>query len=551
MITNGRVSLISCSYKRFVITIYNGLFRKQLFRPKVSTKLLSSGEGRKAISDMSVQIYILLHPFPRFQLKLCIFTIPSSSFRKYKIERIRCIYRLAIFYIKQIPNVRGYSHFERNKFWDATLRRLLPLYSPLYLLIQSSRETPPLIFTLLLLSLSSSPCIYFSNDLTFPFSPHTACTFFLPPSTKISCSTLLFHIRTSLLVKYSGIVTVLIFLYSSLYLEHLILSYRFYLCNLFLPLSVSPLYGAMSFPLSSLCLLWSYRLSERIFLSSYHFNFLFFPFLISFVQPSSNFFSISLFLLHIYVLCSLPLFRFCSILWSFTMYVGVHLSSSNIHFTYLPLFYPSFSCSVHPHYSNARITDQYIIILVLKCLSDSFFPVANTFAIASLLDCSSSLQHNKYLYSFISFILSFILPPSLTSFPCLQSDFSLFSCNFFSFSQLSNFFSIVVLFNSFSVPTSSTTSSAYASTCTLTYPLSSLLSASLHDPVPSLLCTEQIARVLTGNPALFLPSSPVLILLLLCPVHFFYSFSQSRRDSISQHYSVQSRSVKSVECSLQ
>lgn len=374
--------------------------------------------------------------------------------------------------------------------------------------------------------MSSSPCIYFSNDLTFPFSPHTACTFFLPPSTKISCSTLLFHIRTSLLVKYSGIVTVLIFLYSSLYLEHLILSYRFYLCNHFLPLSVSPLYGAMSFPLSSLCLLWSYRLSERIFLSSYHFNFLFFPFLISSVQPSSNFFSISLFLLHIYVLCSLPLFRFCSVLFNFLLctLVSICLVPISISHTYL-YFIPFFLALFILIIPMLRITDQYIIILVLKCLSDSFFPVANTFAIASQLDCSSSLQHNKYLYSFISFILSFILPPSLTSFPCLQSDFSLFSCNFFSFSQLSNFFSIVVLFNSFSVPTSSTTSSAYASTCTLTYPLSSLLSASLHDPVPSLLCTEQIARVLTGNPALFLPSSPVLILLLLCPVHFFYSFS--------------------------
>lgn len=199
----------------------------------------------------------------------------------------------------------------------------------------------------------------------------------------------------------------------------------------------------------------------------------------------------------------------------------VPISISHTYLYFIPFFLALFILII----PMLRITDQYIIILVLKCLSDSFFPVANTFAIASQLDCSSSLQHNKYLYSFISFILSFILPPSLTSFPCLQSDFSLFSCNFFSFSQLSNFFSIVVLFNSFSVPTSSTTSSAYASTCTLTYPLSSLLSASLHDPVPSLLCTEQIARVLTGNPALFLPSSPVLILLLLCPVHFFYSFS--------------------------
>lgn len=208
-------------------------------------------KGGKQYLDMSVQIYILLHPFPRFQLKPCIFTIPSSSFRKYKVERIRCIYRLAFFYIKQISNVRGYFHFERNKFWDATLRRLLPLYFPLYLLIQSSRETPSPIFILLLLSLPSSPCIYFSNDLTFPFLSHTACTFFLPPSTKISCSTLLFHIRTSLLGKNSGIV----FLYSSLYLELLILSYRSYLCNFFLPLSVSPLYGAMSFPPSSLCLL--------------------------------------------------------------------------------------------------------------------------------------------------------------------------------------------------------------------------------------------------------------------------------------------------------
>lgn len=150
------------------------------------------------------------------------------------------------------------------------------------------------------------------------------------------------------------------------------------------------------------------------------------------------------------------------------------------------------------------------------------FPSTNIFAIASLLDCSSSLQHNKYLYSFISFILSpsqlySTSPFDLLPLPAIRIfDFSLFSCNFFSFSQLSNFFSIVVLFNSFSVPTTSTTSSVYASTCTLTCPLSSLLSASLHDPVPSLLCTGQIARVLMGNPALFLSSSKIH-LFLACP----------------------------------
>lgn len=53
------------------------------------------GKEGKQYLDMSVQIYILLHPFLRFQLKPCIFTIPSSSFREYKVERIRCIYRLA------------------------------------------------------------------------------------------------------------------------------------------------------------------------------------------------------------------------------------------------------------------------------------------------------------------------------------------------------------------------------------------------------------------------------------------------------------------------
>lgn len=196
----------------------------------------------------------------------------------------------------------------------------------------------------------------------------------------------------------------------------------------------------------------------------------------------------------------------------------VPISISHIYLYFIPFFLALFILII----PMLRITDQYIIILVLKCLSDSFLPVANIFSIASLLDCSSSLQHNKYLYSFISFILS---PSQLYSaslfnllpLPAIRIfDFSLFSCNFFSFSQLSNFFSIVVLFNSFFVPTTSTTSSAYASTCTLTYPLSSLLSASLHDPVPSLLCTGQIARVLMGNPALFLPSSKIH-LFLACP----------------------------------
>lgn len=270
--------------------------------------------------------------------------------------------------------------------------------------------------------------MYFSNDLTFPFLPHTACTFFLPPSTKISCSTLLFHIRTSLLIKYSGTVTVLIFLYSSLYLELLILSYRSYLCNLFQPLSVCLFYGAMSLPLSSVCPLWSYRLSERILLSSSHFNFLFFPFLISAVQPSNNFFSIFLFFLHISMLCSLPLFHFCSILWSFTVYVDVHLSSS----VYLPVCFPFFLALFILIIPMLRITDQYIIILVLKCLSDSFFPVPNTFATASLLHCSSSLQHNTLctlLFLLYSPLPSFTLSPSLTSFPCLQSEYLISLCS--------------------------------------------------------------------------------------------------------------------------
>lgn len=212
-----------------------------------------------------------------------------------------------------------------------------------------------------------------------------------------------------------------------------------------------------SFSLSSV-VVQSYRFSERIFLSSSHFNFLFFLFLISSVQPSSNFFSISLFLLHIYVLCLLPLFRFCPILWSFTVYIGVHFSSSNIHLTYLHLCFPIFLGLFILIIPVLCITDQYTIIPVLKCLSDSLSPVPNTFAIASLLDCSSSLQYNKYLYSFISCILS----PSqlysvslfdLLSLPAIRIfDFSLFSCNFFTFSQLSNFFSIVQFFFLFPPP---------------------------------------------------------------------------------------------------
>ena len=141
----------------------------------------------------------------------------------------------------------------------------------------------------------------------------------------------------------------------------------------------------------------------------------------------------------------------------YLVYVGIHLSSSNIHFTYIPLCFPFFLAPFILIIPMLRITDQYIIIPVLKCLSDSFFPVTNTFAIASLLDCSSSLQHNKYLYSFISFILSpsvsFTLSPSLTSFPCPQSESLISLCSVATSSLLasspisfqSSYFSILFL----------------------------------------------------------------------------------------------------------
>lgn len=367
--------------------------------------------------------------------------------------------------------------------------------------------------------MSSSPCIYFSNDLTFPFLPHTACTFFLPLSTKISCSTLLFHIRTSLLVKYSGIVTVLIFLYSSLYLELLILSYRSYLCNLFLPLSVSLLYGLCPF-LFLLSVFCGRTVSLKEF-SSLPPILTFCSFLFSF--PPYNLPAISSLFLYFFSIftcsarCLYSVFvQFCGpLLCTLVSICLVPISISHTYLYFIPFFLALFILII----PMLRTTDQHIIILVLKCLSDSFFPVANTFA---LLPCSTAPP----VFSIISictllFLLYFQLYSAslldLLPLPAIRIfDFSLFNCNFFSFSQLSNFFSIVVLFNSFSVPSTSTTSSAYASTCTLTCPLSSLFSASLHDPVPSLLCTWQIARVLMGNPTLFLASSKIH-LFVACP----------------------------------
>lgn len=183
----------------------------------------------------------------------------------------------------------------------------------------------------------------------------------------------------------------------------------------------------MSFPLSSVCPLWSYRrtVSLKEF-SSLPPILTFCSSLFSFppynLPTISSLFCYFFFIFPCSARCLYSIFvQFCGLLLCTLMYICLVL------YTYLYAFHFFLLCS-----SSLFQCFALQIILVLKCLSDSFSPVPNTFAIASLLHCSSSLQHNTLctlLFLLYSPLPSFTLSPSLTSFPCLQSEYLISLCS--------------------------------------------------------------------------------------------------------------------------